>query len=407
MINLKSLKKLRILGAIVVSFLVTKKIYGAIKTEIIDDKKWLIDANKTPMLKIKEIQIKNEVKKNFIDKPKITIDMLSDHMDELPHLLKEANEVTFKTDFSKEYDKKLALGKTEDLINMHAYICDDKEGLNEFYYYIRNYKRNKKNSSDFFKYYKTKSGYEALESQSIYPMEYKLHFAIKPQYLVSFVCDFMRIFALLPSILICKFIPEFDSTRFWDIPTPVFVIYLTDISGTKNNKSKVLKKIIDPLKERYEDISEYIGLEYGDADIDTVEKVIEQNKEKKTEYTKVLSGKHSKEPVVTRYNRALLKNKKLFYITGGNGDDKNYCLRHLETIEDSIKKNLMKDLLYKYFTDDLAFFRRYEYDESYICYTERNQKVDFQPLTLSTAIYKLKALLIKIKDHLKSNLYSK
>ena len=180
---------------------------------------------------------------------------------------------------------------------------------------------------------------------SIQKSIYKIHLQIKPCYLISFTCDFLKFVASDERLVdICRFkiSPDVgrDPSKYW-FGSPVgkniiatIVIYLEQIPVVNGNNEyyKTIDRIIKALVDRYEGVSDRIALKYEDA-FDEV-----KNRDK------VFFNEHADKYVVPRFN---YKINNFIYVAGGNAD---------------LKKELSNEKLEKHFTGpNWAFYKGYEY----------------------------------------------
>ncbi|MFC1842753.1 hypothetical protein ACFLYU_03800 [Candidatus Dependentiae bacterium] len=163
--------------------------------------------------------------------------------------------------------------------------------------------------------------FKGIQKEGIGAMgwRYKIHLQVKEEYLNSFVKDFTN-FVLKDER--CKYIFEFKYPRKVGgiykekkNAMPMVVVYVSLLPGSKKEKNKILKPIVDAIVERYAHVSKKIDLK-----------------------------------IPPRYSRKI---KDFIYIAGGDGDDKKYYLWLIE--EDKLKRNLI-------YTKDYVFFKGYEFD---------------------------------------------
>jgi hypothetical protein len=180
---------------------------------------------------------------------------------------------------------------------------------------------------------------------------FKLHIQIKPEFLMSFVKDFMRFVLedkncknIYAFKVATKFIPgrnyfpkKGKKRKKLIHPPAIIVVYITLLPGTKEAKNCLLNKIVTACLERYKAYDKY-------------------------------GKKGMALKIFPRFSRGLFSKElssKAFFISGGDGDDKIVCFR----ISKEYKKNAKKDksFLSEYdpiniYTEDLAFFKGLEFE---------------------------------------------
>jgi len=174
----------------------------------------------------------------------------------------------------------------------------------------------------------TRNQLREIRKEVIEGMEhtFKIHFQVKPEYIVSFLNDFARLLKSDPRL---KNIESFKVAKelkpgyhipigkntFKVHPLPIIVAYLKLIPGSNEDKNKIIEPILDALIERYKDVSEELDLGYP-----------------------------------PRFNMEIWD---FIWIAGGEGYVKEKYKRALDA------HVLDRNNLY---TDDFAFFKGYEFD---------------------------------------------
>jgi len=139
---------------------------------------------------------------------------------------------------------------------------------------------------------------------------YKIHLQVKPNFLTSFVEDFVK-FVLKDKSFdsIFAFKVSKDPTKLYhkreENPIPIIVLYVGLLLGTKGDKNKVLNQVIHAIVERYQNVAEEIALDLR-----------------------------------PRFNRQVVADNNLVWIAGGDGDVKKVYQKLLFTLERGIGKFL-------------------------------------------------------------------
>ena len=159
---------------------------------------------------------------------------------------------------------------------------------------------------------------------------YKIHLQIKPEYLVSFINDFMKLLKeerRLSDIFAFKFYNYFIPNLHIHINqenNAIVVLYVKLLPGSIEEKTEKLKTIILAIAEHYREYLDTIHL-----------------------------------PITPRFNRQVIG---FIYLAGSDANDKillNDKIKEARTTKEVKRLTKIKETL---FTDDLAFFRKYKID---------------------------------------------